>query len=636
MSVNVAVPNEAAAQRLNNHAETSLFCNGGAAISGRAWIDASNDAIYQTGEETLAGWRVQLLRGGKVVKEASTDPAGQYTISGVTPERGYSLRFLSPQGRIEAPPLDSKDGSALVIKAHRNFADGTLVYDESLAPREYPHQDLALLPTGIIFNAETAEPLINAKVTLLGPPGFMPSRHLVGPDSNVITMTDEKGRYNFFLTPDAPAGLYHWQVVAAGFEKPADNAVLRLRRSLAPTGPDQIRLAYKVFDTPFIPSFSNENSSAVEAPAVLSASGDRHGSTTEKPAIDHLSEDQTERNNGYFAMMRVKGAMKVVNNHLGMHPLLAGGELSLEKTADRKSVEMIDLFHYTLKVSHRRAAAFAGFIIDDSLPRGLRYVPGSARLTDGKEVGVLPDPIVTQGFGGGVTGLRFDFSGTELRPNTPMEISYRVAVGATVSEGAQLISYATVTAGTASAQASATIRITGGVFSNDAFVLGKVFLDCNGDRQQNRDEIGVPGVRIYLEDGAFAETDRNGNYSLYGLKPLTHVLKMDPMTLPSSARAVVLSNRAAGRGDLRFLDLRNGELGRGDFALLCNDGVVAEVAYRRKQLIGAGDEMDAALKLRFDAEVTPLEQRQAIQGDLAAGWVGEGRPSMPKRHLFQH
>ncbi|HEY4072062.1 MAG TPA: hypothetical protein VGM52_03065, partial [Herbaspirillum sp.] len=339
----------------------------------------------------------------------------------------------------------------------------------------------------------------------------------------------------------------------------------------------------------------------------------------------------TARSNGYFSVTRVQGAKRVVNNHLGLAPLLAGGELSLQKTADRKTVEIIDLFHYQLKVSHRRSTAYAGFVIDDNLPRGLRYVPGSARLMNvsgaaaGSESGsVLPDPAVTQGTGGGATRLRFDFSATPLLPDVPLEIRYRVAVGATVSEGARLISAATARAGAESAQASANIRISGGVFSDDAFVLGKVFLDCNGDGVQNADEAGVPGVRIYLEDGAFAETDRRGHYSLYGIKPLTHVLKMDALSLPASARAQVLSNRHAGHGDLRFLDLRNGELGRGDFALSCNAAIQAEVAYRRTQLAQAGDELDSALKLRFDAEVKQEERQQTIQGDRASGWIGDG------------
>jgi hypothetical protein len=593
----VSVPNEAESLRGNNRAEAPLLCKNGAVISGRAWIDASNDGVYQRGEELLGGWRAQLLRGGKVQKEATTDQQGQYRMTGVLPDDGYRLRFLSPQGRVEAPPVQGISAGAPALSATRDFHSGELVYESFLSASNYPEQNLALLPTGVVFDSRSGRPLIDAKVTLTGPQGFVPQQHLLGGDSHIATRTDEHGRYNFFLTPDAPAGVYRWQVAADNYETPRGDDVLQLAAAAVQTG--RVWPAHKVF--------------AATLPAVVG--------------------DSEARRNGYFAMNRVQGARKVVNNHLGLDQLLGGGELSLQKTADRKTVELIDFFHYTLKISHRRASGFAGFAIDDSLPRGLRYVPGSARLMNGNDGSVLPDPTQSGSAslhdGSGVTPLHFDFSTTPLLPNTPLEIRYRVAVGATAAEGAKLTSYATARAGAETAQAQAAVRVTGGVFSDDAFVLGKVYLDCNGDGQQNADEPGVPGVRIYLEDGSFAETDRDGKYSLYGLKPLTHVLKMDATTLPASARPQVLSNRHAGRGDLRFLDLRNGELGRGDFALSCNVAVQAEVAYRRQQREQAGDELDSALKLRFDAEQKTEQGRQTIQGDRASGWIGDGAKRTP-------
>jgi hypothetical protein len=595
IQVAVSVADEAPELTGNNGAEAALLCKHGTVISGRAWIDGSNDGVYQPEEEVLPGWRAQLMRAGKVVKEAATDQLGQYRMKGVLPASGYSLRFLSPQGRVEAPPLDSRDAEGrLVIEAARDFSSGTLVYQDATKSRIYPNQDLALLPTGVIFNAETSLPIANVKVTIQGPTGFVPRRHLVGPGSNVTTTTDAQGRYNFFLTPDAPGGIYHWVVDAPGFEVPSDDAVLDVAEALAPTASDEVRAAYKVFDSTAIPS---------------------------APKLDGALKYTPSRTTGYLTMNRVQGAKKVVNNHLGLNPKAAISALTLQKTADRAAVELIDLFHYTLKISHNHATPLAGFVIDDSLPRGLRYVTGSARLMNGKTASVLPDPIIRQGDGGGVSALHFDFSSMSLQAARTIEVRYRVAVGATAPTGQKVTSYAVATAGIENARASVAIRIAGGVFSDDAFVLGKVFLDCNGDGLQGDGEQGVPGVRIYLEDGAFAETDRNGKYSLYGLKPSTHILKMDPLTLPASASAIVLSGRHAGRGDLRFLDLHNGELGRGDFALTCNASVLAEVFYRREQLSKADDELDRALKLRFDAEVKSEELVPVLQADRASGWV---------------
>ncbi|HEY4072356.1 MAG TPA: hypothetical protein VGM52_04555, partial [Herbaspirillum sp.] len=314
VNVVVSVPNEAQDLRGNNRAEAALLCKGGAVISGRAWIDASADGVYNRGEEVLSGWRAQLLRGGQVVGEEVTDQQGQYRIAGVLPDAGYSLRFLSPQGRIEALPLDGSGGGvAAAASASRpayDFAKGTLVYPGVLSAREYPQQNLALLPTGTLFNKLTGQPLANVKVSLAGPAAFVARSHLVGASGNATTTTDAQGRFNFLLTPDAPAGLYRWQLDATGYEVPRDQDMLNLAETAAAGDVNRAPSVYKVFDSPAIPA----------------SSGD-------------AAADPTARSNGYFSVTRVQGAKRVVNNHLGLAPLLAGGELSLQKTADRKTVE---------------------------------------------------------------------------------------------------------------------------------------------------------------------------------------------------------------------------------------------------------------------------------------------------------
>ena len=93
---------------------------------------------------------------------------------------------------------------------------GELVYETFLTAREYAEQNLALLPTGAVFNRQTRQPLANVKITLAGPQGFDPRSHLLGGESNAATASDAQGRFNFSLTPDAPAGLYRWQVQADG------------------------------------------------------------------------------------------------------------------------------------------------------------------------------------------------------------------------------------------------------------------------------------------------------------------------------------------------------------------------------------------------------------------------------------
>ena len=138
--------------------------------------------------------------------------------------------------------------------------------------------------------------------------------------------------------------------------------------------------------------------------------------------------------------------------------------------------------------------------------------------------------------------------------------------------------------GAQSGVASARVLVApGGAFDTSACVVGKIYVDCNGNRVQDAAEPGIPGVRVYFEDGTNLTTDENGNYSLCGLRPVTHVIKVDQTTLPAGSRLVVLSSRNAGDGDSVFADLRDGELHRADFAEgSCTDKVMQDV--RRRQL----------------------------------------------------
>jgi large repetitive protein len=79
-------------------------------------------------------------------------------------------------------------------------------------------------------------------------------------------------------------------------------------------------------------------------------------------------------------------------------------------------------------------------------------------------------------------------------------------------------------------------------------------------------------------------TDAEGKYSICGLKPITHALKVDPITLPRGSRLVTSSSRNVGDANSLFLNLRAGELHRGDFIEgSCSAPVLDQVKARRSQ-----------------------------------------------------
>ena len=151
--------------------------------------------------------------------------------------------------------------------------------------------------------------------------------------------------------------------------------------------------------------------------------------------------------------------------------------------------------------------------------------------------------------------------------------------------------------------ASAKVSVQGGVFDNRGFIVGKVYLDCNRNRVQDEGEVGVPGVRIYMEDGTSAMTDSEGKYSFYGVQPRTHMVKVDKVTLPASWEFVDLSNRQAGDAGSAFVDLKNGELAKANFAEgSCNASVMDEVKARRARPESPQSETERALAQRIEAD----------------------------------
>ncbi|MDB5953773.1 MAG: hypothetical protein JWP60_381, partial [Ramlibacter sp.] len=257
-------------------------------------------------------------------------------------------------------------------------------------------------------------------------------------------------------------------------------------------------------------------------------------------------------------------------------PLDTGGSTGLlvQKTASRTTAEVGDVVDYTIKVNNALVVPLSGMEVHDVLPAGFTYVRGSARL----EGATLADPS-------GGAGPQLVFAIGTVAAAAKPTLTYRVRVGASSQGGNGINTAQAIAGGVASNRATARVQVTGGVFSGDAYVIGKVFADCNRDGVQAGDEPGLPGVRIYLEDGTYAVTDEEGKYSLYGLTPRTHVAKLDRTTLPAGASLVVLNNRNAMDAGSRFVDLTNGELHKADFAVAeCDAGVRQQIAARRKAL----------------------------------------------------
>jgi len=94
-------------------------------------------------------------------------------------------------------------------------------------------------------------------------------------------------------------------------------------------------------------------------------------------------------------------------------------------------------------------------------------------------------------------------------------------------------------------------------------VLGRVFLDLNGDGIQQEGEPGVGAVEIWTADGEVVRTDAHGSFSLQDLRPGRHLLRIDPLSLPADM-ALTRGNAGAGAA---FVELSGWSSARASFPL---------------------------------------------------------------------
>lgn len=93
---------------------------------------------------------------------------------------------------------------------------------------------------------------------------------------------------------------------------------------------------------------------------------------------------------------------------------------------------------------------------------------------------------------------------------------------------------------------------------------------------------GVEGIRMVMEDGRYAITDKLGLYHFEGLRPGVHRVQIDPESLPSHLELIACeqNTRFAGNADSRFVEMQGGTLWRSDFYLAKRQPIKGEVSLR--------------------------------------------------------
>ena len=232
--------------------------------------------------------------------------------------------------------------------------------------------------------------------------------------------------------------------------------------------------------------------------------------------------------------------------------------LVLLKSASRAEAEAGDLIQYRITVRNPSPQSSTGVLtVTDKLPDQMRFIPGTARI-DGTNA---PDPAVV-----GVRVLSFTLPSIPAGGESSLRYVLEVRPGARRGDALNR-AQAAGSLGILSNVADALVRIRGDGIADRMTITGRVV--DGGCGVDPRTRAGVAGVRVMLEDGSYAVTDRDGFYHFEGLLPRTHVVQIDDATLPLNRSAVDCSNnvRSGGRALSRFVVGQGGALMRADFHL---------------------------------------------------------------------
>jgi uncharacterized repeat protein (TIGR01451 family) len=283
------------------------------------------------------------------------------------------------------------------------------------------------------------------------------------------------------------------------------------------------------------------------------------------------------------------------------------GGLFVEKTTTKTVAQIGDFIDYSVQVKNNTGLALPDMTVSDQLPKGLKYVAGTARL-DGKP---MSDPFVN--------GLTVTFHFGTMAVDASITFTYRVEVGPGTVIG-KVANLAQATSGRAvSNQSRAVTEIQGGVFSDRGYIVGRVTASC--PNAGGTKPTGVPGVKVFMEDGTYAITDAAGRYSFYGVRAQTHVLKVDLYTLPRGTHLMATSARSMNDGNSQFVDMKFGELRRADFECDCNAKVKEMVEAKKGK-----DNNDLAnyTKGTFASQVTLAPTVVGVKNTSASATMEKG------------
>lgn len=312
-------------------------------------------------------------------------------------------------------------------------------------------------------------------------------------------------------------------------------------------------------------------------------------------------------------------------------PAVPPSDISLTKQAGLRTIRIGEKVPYTITVTNNSVARIRGLTVTDVIPAGFRFVDGSATIDD---VAVTPvvggRNVVFENLtlsGGGKAVIRLwllalSSAGPGKHVNTAM---------ATDEDGVKV-----------APDAKASVEILADPVFDCGEIIGKVFDDKNRNGYQDKDEPGLPGVRVATVRGVLITTDAHGRFHVACADlpdqriGSNFIMKLDTRTLPSgysltteNPRVVRLTagkmtklNFGAAIGRVVKLDLQDKAFVTGTTKLR------PEWVKGLDQLVGLLGEEKSILRIRYlgtaEGKALADARMRALENEIARRWRAAG------------
>ena len=270
-------------------------------------------------------------------------------------------------------------------------------------------------------------------------------------------------------------------------------------------------------------------------------------------------------------------------------PVDLGNEITIDYNTNKKQAVVGDIVTFNVSIKNNSILAKENINVQASKIRGFKYITNTAHLGN--------SPLTLTENNG-----KYNFSVSNIAGSNTTNLSYQtvISVGAAPGQYKSVsVCYLEDNNEQVSNSDEVKILLVEDPIMTKGTIIGKVFIDANGDGIQSNQESGqlaepgVAGVKIVAEYGVMVETDENGRYHIPNVPVGRHILKVMPATIPYS-NITILENP-------RWITTTEGMLNKVNFVLFKKDIPAGEFQRQETEMI-TEDGREKIIEKRIEEE----------------------------------